>query len=68
VKPSEAFEAIADAITETVKRPYRDEDIAPNEWDVITDRILEMARRDKAKYAVYHVTSQGGADGNGKAT
>jgi hypothetical protein len=65
MKPSEAFQYIADAITETVKRPYRDEDITPTEWDVITDRILEMARRDKAKFAVYHVT-EGGPSGRDK--
>lgn len=43
MRPSEAYEAIADILTQAVKRPFRDEPITPAEWDVITDKILQFA-------------------------
>ena len=40
MKPSEAYEAIADIMTQTVKKPYRDEPITFDEWETISYRIV----------------------------
>ena len=48
MRPNEAFQRIADIITETTKRPYRDEPLTDEEWSVITDRILLLAKEEKA--------------------
>jgi hypothetical protein len=39
VKPSVLYEELADIVTQTVKRPYRDEEVTPDELDTIAERI-----------------------------
>ncbi len=51
MKPSEAYEAIADIVTQATKRPYRDEPVTEAEWGVIADKVLLLAdsQRKEAK-------------------
>ena len=49
MKPSDAFEAIADILTGIVKKPFRDEPMSVAEWDALTEQVLLLAAREKAK-------------------
>jgi hypothetical protein len=41
MKPSDLYEELADIVTQTVKRPYRDEEVTPDELDTIAERIAK---------------------------
>lgn len=49
MRPSQCGEAIADILTQTVGRVFREEPITEAEWDTMTDRILRLAEQEKAK-------------------
>ena len=40
--PYEIVEAFAGIVTETVKRPFRDEPLTEEELDIISDRIVRL--------------------------
>jgi hypothetical protein len=48
VKPSDAFGEVADLLMLIVKQPYRETDLTAEEWDCWTDRILQLAEREKS--------------------
>lgn len=51
MRPSQCGEAIADILTRTVGRVFREEPITEAEWDTMTETQLEAALR---KYAAAH--------------
>ena len=47
MKPHEFFEAMADQLTEVVKRPFRAEPMTAAELEEIADRILKLCEKEK---------------------
>jgi hypothetical protein len=48
MKPVDAFAEIGNLLTETVGSPYRETDMSDAEWDKLTDRILQLATKEKS--------------------
>ena len=42
MRPNEIMEAFAGIVTETVKRPFREEPLTKDEIDIIADRIIRL--------------------------
>jgi hypothetical protein len=49
VKPSELAESIADIMTQTCKRMFRDEPVTVREFDTISDRVMMLCRNERDK-------------------
>jgi hypothetical protein len=47
MKPSHAFAAVANLLTQIVGKSYRDEPLTDEEWDRWTDKILLLAAKEK---------------------
>ena len=47
--PTDFYEAMADQLTEVVKRPFRSEPMTAAELDEIADRILKLCAKEKEK-------------------
>ena len=47
MNPSDFFEAMADQLTEVVKRPFRSEPMTAAELDEVADRILKLCEKEK---------------------
>lgn len=49
MKPSELGEAIADILTQTCKRVFRDEPLTVRELDTVSDRVMMLCRQERDK-------------------